>query len=187
MTPTTETAIIAATAALSGVAISQLFSFFFLKIENRHKKQAVLREKLEQIGLHFSSSLEYLSKISACRNQQALLTLNTRTHTQKACVLSVIYFPSLSTSLQSYALAEADLFQAAVSSYNPQNPEGRVGLGMLNKAERKRIKCPHCFKNRGTTHDTYHRNSHHRSHRRTLRRSHLTTVLILFLKNRKPS
>jgi hypothetical protein len=75
--------------------------------------------------------LEYLSKISACRNQQALLTLNTRTHTQKACVLSVIYFPSLSTSLQSYALAEADLFQAAVSSYNPQNPEGRVGLGML--------------------------------------------------------
>jgi hypothetical protein len=117
MKPEILTAIIAATAALSGVILSQMISLFQVFLSRRHEKQKLLRQKYEEMMFFFSASLGWLQDLNGSTTQSSVFALAQNPAARKALSLALLYFPHLAESANQYVLAQQSYYNLVVSSF----------------------------------------------------------------------
>lgn len=115
-------AIIAASAALGGVIISQAISILLSFLDKRHKKHILLRQKYEEMMFHFQDSLAYYNQVGACKTLDQLLQQNQCIPANRAMGLALLYFPSLVPFLDTYLRNQIAYYDIVVSSYNENIP-----------------------------------------------------------------
>ena len=116
------TSIIAASAALSGVLISQAISLLLSFLDKRHKKHILLRQKYEEMMFLFQDSLTYYNQVATCRTLDQLLQLTHSVPAQKALGLALLYFPNLEQSLGNYVMSQVAYYDLICTVYNPEIP-----------------------------------------------------------------
>lgn len=122
MKPELLTAIIAATAALSGVIISQAISIFLSFLDKRHRRAVLLREKYEEMMFQFQDSLTYYSQVGTCKDLDSLLQNSHSVSAQRTLGLALLYFPKLAPALEDYCRAQVSYYSVIVSLYKPDIP-----------------------------------------------------------------
>lgn len=122
MKPDLGSAIIAATAALLGVVISQIFSFLHKASERRHEQRILLRQKFEEMTFLFLKSLHWPIELAKCTKLFEMQELAVSQDAQAAVVLCQLYFPEIVGVLERYVLALQAYYDAEV---------GRFGEGDL--------------------------------------------------------
>ncbi|MEW6739793.1 MAG: hypothetical protein ACOYU2_04295 [Nitrospirota bacterium] len=115
-------AIIAASSALCGVIISQAISILLSRLDQRHKKHILLRQKYEEMMFYFQDSLTYYNQVATCRIRDQLLQLNHSIPAQRAMGLALLYFPNFVSILDTYIRNQISYYNLVVSSYNPKIP-----------------------------------------------------------------
>ena len=101
MDNTVVTAIIAATAALSGVALSQASGMLKEHLNRAHQKKRLFREKYEQLADYISDGQVWLSDLLQSESLSQA-SLRTPIHARKAATLAAIYFPLLLEDAYNY-------------------------------------------------------------------------------------
>ncbi|TXH74949.1 hypothetical protein [Thiobacillus sp.] len=104
--------IIAATSALSGVALSQAISLVQSHLDRQHQKQVFLRSKYEELANHVTDGQLWLVELIESESLPQA-SLKTPIHALKAVTLAAIYFPLLLEDAQNYLNASA-LFQTVI-------------------------------------------------------------------------
>nr|WP_321465139.1 hypothetical protein [uncultured Desulfobulbus sp.] len=112
-----ESAIIAATAALLGVVISQIFSFLHKASERRHEQRILLRQKFEEMTFHFLKSLHWPIELAKRTTLLHAEELAASQDAQAAIVLCQLYFPEIVEALERYILVQQAYYDAVVESF----------------------------------------------------------------------
>lgn len=128
------TAIIAATAALSGVLLSQALSLLQTFLDRKHQRQKLLRQKYEEMTFLVQESLQYYNELNTTREYEQILSQPSNPRSQRARVLALLYFPQLEKELTSYILAEVAFYKLIVSNFDYSNP--------ANAGSQARVKDP---------------------------------------------
>ena len=115
-------AVIAATAALSGVVISLLGNWLLSWLKEGHERKILLRSKYEELSfLLVDSTLEYQKIISAGATRQ-LLRDSQPISVQKAASLAQLYFPELVNETNHYLFSFVS-FRNACASASAKNSD----------------------------------------------------------------
>lgn len=117
MKPDLESAVIAASAALLGVALSQVFSLIHKAAERKHEQRVFLRQKFEEMTFHFLESLGFVQELSRCTSVSEIQSVSVSPRAQAALVLCQLYFPYMEVVVERYVFAQQAYFQAAVESF----------------------------------------------------------------------
>jgi len=110
-------AIIAASSALGGVIISQVFSLLQSFYDKKYKKQILLRQKYEEMMFHFSASLEWIQHLNGNTNQASVFALAQCPDARKSLSLCLLYFPEMVDSANNYVLAQQSYYTSVVTSF----------------------------------------------------------------------
>lgn len=132
-------AIIAAVAALSGVALSQGLSMILARLDRKYRRKVLLREKYEEMAMHFLESLSWPTRLQTAKNQEALYELSQNLDANKCFLLCSIYFPALRDLSGAYLDSSVSLYNAFVSSYNSNDarPLGEQAIGHSQYSQAK--------------------------------------------------
>ena len=122
MKPEILTAIIAASAVLCGVIISQAISLLLSFLDKRHKKHILLRQKYEEMMFHFQDSLTYYNQVGACRTLDQLLQQNHCIPSNRAMGLALLYFQNLAPLFDIYLRNQISYYNLVISSYKQDIP-----------------------------------------------------------------
>lgn len=133
MKPEILTAIIAASAALGGVIISQAISIFLTFLDKRHKRQILLRQKYEEMMIHFSDSLSWIQDLHCCRTRHELFAQAQSPPARKALSLCLLYFPDLSSTANQYVLAQQSYYSFVVDSFDEKLPINAGGQSLIHQ------------------------------------------------------
>lgn len=98
-------AVIAATAALSGVVISLLGNWFLSWLKEGHERKNLLRSKYEELAFLVVDSVGDYQKILNAESNQGLLKDSQPVSAQKAEALAQLYFPELREATDGYLTA----------------------------------------------------------------------------------
>jgi hypothetical protein len=115
-------AIIAASAALFGVIISQGISTLLSFLDKKHKKYILLRQKYEEMMFHFQDSLLYFNELATCKNRDQLLQNTASIPANRAMGLALLYFPALAPLLGTYIRYYVEYYELLVTTYDPNIP-----------------------------------------------------------------
>ena len=114
-------AIIAATAALSGVVISLLGNWLLSWQKEGHERKILLRSKYEELTFLLVDSVGDYQKILIADSNQGLLKDSQPVSAQKVLALAQLYFPELVTSADNY-LATIVAFRSSCARAAAANP-----------------------------------------------------------------
>jgi hypothetical protein len=89
------TAIIAATSALSGVALSQGIALLKSYLDKKHQKQILLRIKYEELVNHLNDSLEWSNNLLGVKTIDELHAQSQPMSARRIYALTLLYFPLL--------------------------------------------------------------------------------------------
>ncbi|OZY84837.1 hypothetical protein CBP51_16890 [Cellvibrio mixtus] len=102
MDAVTVSAVIGAGSALAGVFLSQILSMLQARVERKHKQQALLREKLEDLAEHLVQTSRWMEAwfhqavANRTKSQKASDDpLRSSEEARRVYVLSLLYFPRL--------------------------------------------------------------------------------------------
>jgi hypothetical protein len=110
-------AIIAASSALGGVIISQVFSLLQSFYNKKYKKQILLRQKYEEMMFHFSASLEWIVSLNGSTTQASVFALAQCPDARKTLSLCLLYFPEMVEAANHYVLAQQSYYTVIVTSF----------------------------------------------------------------------
>jgi len=133
-------AIIAASAALGGVIISQAISILLSFLDKRHKKHILLRQKYEEMMFHFQDSLAYYSQVGACKTLDQLLHQNHCIPANRAMGLALLYFHNLAPLFDTYLRNQISFYNLLISSYKQDIPASAGAQAMVhNKSQSEEV------------------------------------------------
>jgi hypothetical protein len=115
-------AIIAASAALFGVIISQAISILLSSLDKKHKKNILLRQKYEEMMFHFQDSLTYYNQVGACKTLDQLLQQTHCISANRAIGLALLYFQNLVPLFDIYIRNYLAYYNLIVSVYDQNIP-----------------------------------------------------------------
>lgn len=115
-------AIIAASSALGGVIISQIFSLLQSFYGKKYKKQILLRQKYEEMMFHFSVSLEWIVRLNGSTTQATVFALAQCPDARKALSLCLLYFPEMVEASNNYVLAQQSYYAFILKNFNEAIP-----------------------------------------------------------------
>jgi hypothetical protein len=145
MKPEILTAIIAATAALSGVIISQIISLFQTFLTRRHEKQKLLRQKYEEMMFCFSASLEWIQHLNNSTTKASVFSLAQSPDARKALSLCLLYFPRLVESANNYVLAQQAYYNVIVTSFKEGIPYIAGGQALVHNKQQCEVATNNLF------------------------------------------
>lgn len=123
-------AIIAASSAIRGAVISQATTFLISFLEKRHQKNILLRQKYEEMMMHFSDSLGWLSKVGSCTNEEDLRALVHNSESRKVLSLCQLYFlDDLADAANNYMAAQSSYFAEVFMAYDPNDQQNKTAGG----------------------------------------------------------
>ena len=105
MAPENVNAVIAASAALSGVLISLIGNWLLSSIKQQHDHAALLRSKYEELAFLVVDSVGDYQKILVAESNHQLLRNSQPVSAQKVVALAQLYFPELKDAANSYLSA----------------------------------------------------------------------------------
>lgn len=115
MTQEIKIAIIAASAAICGAAISQITTFVISFFDKKHQKNVLLRQKYEEMMFHFSESLEWIVHLNGSTTQEAVFSLAQCSSARKALSLCLLYFrEDLGAAANDYILSQQSYYKVIV-------------------------------------------------------------------------
>ena len=132
-----QIALIAASAALAGVVISQAISIALSVFDKRHKKHILLRQKYEEMMFEFQNSLKYVQEVHNCETLPQLYQLSSSPQTGKAYGLAQLYFPSLVEPLSKYVVAQFSFYTSVITIFDKNIPINAGGQAMANNRHRQ--------------------------------------------------
>ena len=127
------TAIIAASAVLAGVLISQAISIFLSFLDKRHKKQILLRQKYEEMMVHLSDSLSWIQDLHCCRTREELFAQAQSPPARKALSLCLLYFPDIADTANQYVLAQQEYYGFVISTFDKNLPINAGGQALVHQ------------------------------------------------------
>lgn len=122
-----KTAIISAIAALSGVALTLLFTFLRSFLDKKHQYRIFQREKFEEMMLLFQDSLMYVQDLQNCRSREQMFSMSNSPEAQKALGLCLLYFRDLKDPMEQYVRAQVEFYGSIITSYSAGNPTNAGG------------------------------------------------------------
>jgi hypothetical protein len=108
------TAIIAATSALAGVALSQLIALLKAHLDRKHQRQILFRTKYEELANHLNDALAWTNNLLSVKTTDELQAHSQPMSTRRIYALVLLYFPLLKQEAIDYVQASIQ-FQGAVS------------------------------------------------------------------------
>lgn len=132
-------AVIAASAALAGVVISQTISILLSILEKRHKKHILLRQKYEEMMFQFQDSLRYVQDVHNCRTRDQLFQLSSSPQSGKAYGLALLYFPNLVEPLKKYSVAQVSFYTSVVTIFDKNIPANAGGQATVSAGHNRVI------------------------------------------------
>lgn len=129
-------AIISASAALSGVIVSQAISLLLSFLDRNHKKQILLRQKYEEMMFHFQDSLFHRTTLEDAATLDQVLSAAASVPLMRALGLCLLYHPNLVKSVESYCNVSMALYDLIVTVYNPNIP-GKAGDQVRVRAKKE--------------------------------------------------
>lgn len=108
------TAIIAATSALAGVALSQLIALLKAHLDRKHQRRILLRTKYEELANHLNDALVWSNILLSTKTIDELHAHSQPMSARRIYVLALLYFPLLKQQAIDYLQASVE-FQSAVS------------------------------------------------------------------------
>jgi hypothetical protein len=133
MKPEILTAIIAASAALGGVILSQAITITLSFFEKRHKKQILLRQKYEEMMFHFSDSLSWIQDLHCCKTRHELFAQAQSPPSRKALSLCLLYFQDLSDTANQYIFAQQEYYRFVASSFDENLSANAGGQALFHQ------------------------------------------------------
>jgi len=107
-------AIIAATSALSGVALSQAIALLKAHFDRKYQKQILLRSKYEELANHLNESLAWSNNLLCVKTTDELQAHSQPMDARRIYALVLLYFPLLKQEAIDYIQASLQ-FQGVVS------------------------------------------------------------------------
>ena len=131
-------AIVAAVAVLLGVAIAQLTQWASVRRERRHRRTAVLLEKLESLMNADREGAKWLASFQACTEFQQATATQPEEHLHKIAAFSLLYFPRLQSVVSEHHQEVRSFYSHALRTL-VDGIDGNVGahLEMMNDPEYK--------------------------------------------------
>lgn len=108
------TAIIAATSALAGVALSQLIALLKAHLDRKHQRRILLRTKYEELASHLNEALVWSNNLLSTKTIDELHAHSQPMSARQIYILALLYFPLLKQQAIDYLQASIQ-FQGAVS------------------------------------------------------------------------
>lgn len=124
-------AIVSASAALSGVALSQVSAIVQAYLNRKHEKRKLLREKYEELANHVTESHLWATEILHA-SSFSQVSSHTPVHARKAATLANIYFPLLRESSWNYLNASV-ILQLVVIDNHEFVPGATAGAQAVHK------------------------------------------------------
>lgn len=114
------TAIIAATSALSGVALAQAIELLKSHLDRKHQKQILLRTKYEELVNHLNDALAWANNLLGVKTIDEFHAHSQPMSARRLYALVLLYFPLLKQEAIDYIQASLE-FQSAVSeAFSPR-------------------------------------------------------------------
>ena len=117
-----QIAIIASSATILGVVISQAISIGLSIFDKKNKKHVLLRQKYEEMMFEFHDSLKYIQDVQTCETLEQLFEHSRSPQSGKSLGLALLYFPDLVEPLENYSHSQVSFYQSIISSFNPSIP-----------------------------------------------------------------
>jgi hypothetical protein len=140
--------IIAASSALGGVIISQVFSLLQSFYDKKHKKQTLLRQKYEEMMFHFSASLEWIVSLNGSTTQATVFALAQCPDARKALSLCLLYFSELVEPANSYVLAQQSYYTAIATSFKEDGSFTAGGQAVVKNKQKFDAATKNLFNNK---------------------------------------
>jgi hypothetical protein len=134
MDTTILVAIVSASSVLVGVIAAQGVAMLQSWLDRKHKREILLREKYEALGLHFLDSMKLPHELMGATSAEAVLALTRQESANKAQMLALVYFPKLRQPIGQYSDSYSALCLAATSLYNPEDKR-RLGAQVFDKPQ----------------------------------------------------
>ena len=138
-------AIIAASSALGGVIIAQVFSLLQLFLDKKHQKHKLLRQKYEEMMFYFSASLEWMARLNSCTTNTDIFALSQSSDARKALSICLLYFPDLVDDANNYVLAQQKYFESIVTSFKQDLGFTAGGQALVHNKEKHQVATNNLF------------------------------------------
>jgi len=119
-------AIISASSALLGVIVASGIAMLQSWLDRKNKREVLLREKYEELGLHFLDSMKLPGELLTCSSHEKTLAVTHQSSGNKAHLLALVYFPLLQQATGQYIESYSALCLTTLSLYDPTDSR-RVG------------------------------------------------------------
>ena len=128
-------AIVAASATLLGVVISQAITLLISYINRRHERNVLLRNKYEELMFHFSDSFGWVLQLNNSMTKEEIFSRSQSTDARKALSLCLLYFPDLVNNANKYIFAIQEYYKFVVTVFDSAIPHnaGAQALGLGKK------------------------------------------------------
>ena len=103
-------------------------------LDRRNKREILLRTKYEEMGFHFLESMRLTGALLTCGTHEETLAVTHQESTNKARMLSMVYFPEIRQPLELYSASYSALCLNAISLYNPSDKRA-LGMQVYAKPE----------------------------------------------------
>lgn len=131
-------AIIASSATIFGVLISQGITLFVAHRNRKHEREVLLRNKYEELMLHFSNSIEWVVQLHNSKSKEELFSRSQSIDARKALSLSLLYFPDLVDEINKYIISMQEYYGFAVTIFD-QSIMHNAGAQVLVHQDGKKL------------------------------------------------
>lgn len=125
-------AIIAASATLIGVLVSQAITIFMAHRNRKHERDVLLRNKYEELMLHFSNSINWVVQLNNSTSKADLFTKSQSADARKALSLCLLYFPDLIDEANGYISAMQEYYGFTVTVFDQAIPHNAGGQALVH-------------------------------------------------------
>lgn len=134
MTENILIAIVSATSALLGVLVASAVAMVQPWYNRKYTREVLLREKYEELGLHFLDSMKLPGELLTCTSHEETLAVTHQSSGNKAHLLALVYFPILQQATGRHIESYSNLCLATLSLYDPTDSR-RVGEQVFNQPQ----------------------------------------------------
>lgn len=132
-------AIIAASATLAGVLASQAITLFVAYRNRKHERDVLLRNKYEELMLHFSNSFSWIVHLSNSTSKADLFTKSQSADARKALSLCLLYFPDLIDDANNYINSMQEYYGFTITVFDQSIPHNAGGQALVHEEGKKLI------------------------------------------------
>ena len=125
-------AIIVACSTLIGVITSQAITLFIVYRNRKHERDILIRNKYEELMLHFSDSFTWLVQLNNSVTKEELFTKSQSVDARKALSLCLLYFPDLVDEANDYIKSMQEYYGFTITVFDQSIPHNAGGQALVH-------------------------------------------------------